>query len=107
MSLITLLANPTILSEVTICPGGRRKGFTAIYFIMFTFGPSAFWLESWPLFTLGFFTFLAFVMIEPRTAMQVFRFFTLIKFRAIYFRTSLGHYRPLIDKVGLNALAFI
>ncbi len=34
--------------------------------------------------------------------MQVFRFFTIIKFRAIYFSTSLGHYWPLIDKIGLN-----
>jgi hypothetical protein len=33
--------------------------------------------------------------------MQVFRFFTIIKFRAIYFWTSQGHYWPLIDKVGL------
>jgi hypothetical protein len=32
--------------------------------------------------------------------MQVIRFFTIIKFRAIYFSTSLGHY-SLIDKVGL------
>ncbi len=34
--------------------------------------------------------------------MQVFKFFTIIKFRAIYFSTSLGHYWPLIDKVGLE-----
>ncbi len=34
--------------------------------------------------------------------MQVFRFFTIIKFRAIYFSTSLGHYWPLIDKVGFT-----
>jgi hypothetical protein len=33
--------------------------------------------------------------------MQVFRFFTIIKFRAIYFSTSLGHYWPWIDKEGL------
>ncbi len=36
--------------------------------------------------------------------MQVFyRFFTIIKFRTIYFWTNQGHHRPLIDsKVGLK-----
>ncbi len=32
--------------------------------------------------------------------MQIFRFFIIIKFRDIYFSTSLGHNWPLIDKVG-------
>jgi hypothetical protein len=40
-----------------------------------------FWLVSRHLFTLGF---LAFAMREP-TALQVYRFFTKIKFRTIYF----------------------
>jgi hypothetical protein len=46
-------------------------------------------------------------LIYKRPAMQVFRFFTKIKFEAIYyvdstsyFWTSQGHYWPLIDKVG-------
>jgi len=39
-----------------------------------------------------------------RTAMQVFRFFTIIKFYAFYFSTGLGHCQPLIDKVGLRSL---
>jgi hypothetical protein len=34
--------------------------------------------------------------------MQVFNFFTIIKFRAINFSTSLGHYRSLINKVELT-----
>jgi hypothetical protein len=38
--------------------------------------------------------------------MQVFRFFTIIKFRAFYFSTSLGHYWPLIDKVGLISIPY-
>jgi hypothetical protein len=47
-------------------------------------------------------TILAEVIIYPLgTAMQGFRFFRIIKFRAIYFWTSKGHYWPLIDKVGL------
>jgi hypothetical protein len=39
-------------------------------------------------------------MIEP--TIQVFRFFTIIKFIAIYFQNSLGSSWPLRDKAGLN-----
>jgi hypothetical protein len=36
--------------------------------------------------------------------MKVFRFFTIIKFLAIYFWTREGHYWPLIYKVGLRKI---
>ncbi len=80
-------AFPTVLTEVTICPAGCN---------------ALSWLVSRLLCTLGL---SAFAMILPtfkRTPMKVFRFFTIIKFIAIYFWTSQGHYWPLLDKLGLT-----
>jgi hypothetical protein len=69
-SLFTPRPYPTKLAEATI----RPARFTAFFMAC-----------GRPLFTLGIY---AVAMIEPaykRTAMQIFGFFTIIKFRANYF----------------------
>jgi hypothetical protein len=116
-SLFTLRPYPTILAEVTIYPGGRGERPYRLIFLPIDF----IWVTIYLMtlshnisrghylpcnsYCLVLACIKATVHIRPlrfchdlanilykRTAMQVFRFFTIIKFRAFYFSTSLGHY---------------